>query len=177
MLSQRKYGAKGYSIMELLIVIAIIGVLIGIVLPNITQVKSKSRDAQVRSDVQLLKLALVKAREVNTNNTYPSTSGWACIKNSGTCWNGADSASPTVVSSISPYLPGAIVPVPPGSKSGEFRYDSYVYNSSVVPTAGYAQGPYLIWPQESAIKTADCNGWNAGLLSDGLYYCYEALPR
>lgn len=170
----------GFTLIELMVVIAIIGVLSAVVITSVSQAKSKSRDAQVRSDLQLLKLAFVRYRESGASPTYsyPSTSGvWKCLKTSGTCWSAPTySFDAAATSNISPYFPGGVVPKPPGTKSGEFRFDSYLYANPIVPTSGYQSGAYIVWPQESPISNADCRGWNRGLLSDGIYYCYERLP-
>ncbi len=175
-----KISFRGFTIIELLVVIAIIGLLTTIVVPSVRSVRSSGRDAQVRSDKQLIILALVKAREDQPDYLYPGTAGvYSCLKSgaASTCWRGGAQGHVALYNAITPYLPGNIVPVPPGTQSGEYRHDAYVFNPGPVsPNAGIPSGAYLIWPQEKPISNSDCNGWNAGQIETGLYYCYERLP-
>lgn len=176
---------KGFTLIELLVVIAIIGLIVAVVSVAINGAQSRGRDSKVRSDKQLIVLALVRAREADPNYQYPGVGGASsayCLKASGTCWNGAYSGNSTIATAISPYLTNGVIPKPPGTKSGEHRYDSYLYMpgpTSVNTVNGPKVGAWLVWPQEKPIP--DCNsGGDDGGTTDpgtGIYYCYEMLPK
>jgi general secretion pathway protein G len=66
-----KKHPKAFTLIELLIVIAIIGLLTAIVMTNLTTAKSKSRDAKRVSDVAQLQLSLELC--FDRANAYPAT--------------------------------------------------------------------------------------------------------
>ncbi len=64
----------GFTLLELLIVIVIIGILAVLIVPNLTAGPKRARDSQRKSDMRNVKTAL--ETYFNDNNTYPAT-GWA----------------------------------------------------------------------------------------------------
>ncbi|NBU33037.1 type II secretion system protein [bacterium] len=69
MLKTIKKAQQGFTIIELLIVIAIIGILAGLVLNNFQGAQAKARDVQRRADVNAIHGKLEEY--YNTNNGYP----------------------------------------------------------------------------------------------------------
>src|SRR3954462_7136387 len=67
----RKQG--GFTLLELLIVIVIIGILAVLIVPNLTNGPKRARDAQRKSDLRNIKTALESY--FNDNNAYPSAAG------------------------------------------------------------------------------------------------------
>lgn len=63
--------SKGFTLVELMVVIAIIAILTGIIVTNFTQAKAKARDAKRISDIANLQLAL--ALFFDRCNGYPPT--------------------------------------------------------------------------------------------------------
>jgi general secretion pathway protein G len=61
--------SKGFSLVELLVVISIIGLLMGIIIPNLNNAKANGRDARRVSDIKNIQLAL--ALYYNDNLHYP----------------------------------------------------------------------------------------------------------
>lgn len=168
---------SGFTIVEILTVLAIVAFLLSIVITSISTTRARSRDGQVRADKQALILALVRAKEADSNKQYPVTSGGGvCIKSSGTCWRGTYSGNSSVSNAIAPYVAGGIIPKPPGSVSGQYRHDAYVLYRPSSSFSGYpANSTFLIWPQEKNIQTSECNG-QVSQLDTGIWYCYEKLP-
>lgn len=59
----------GFTIMEVLVVIAIIGVLTAVVLPSISQTRAKNRDTEKIADLAVIQLGL--SSYYNQNRVYP----------------------------------------------------------------------------------------------------------
>lgn len=64
----------GFTLLELLIVIVIIGILAVLIVPNLISGPQRARDSQRKSDLRNIKTAL--ETYYNDNNTYPDASGW-----------------------------------------------------------------------------------------------------
>jgi prepilin-type N-terminal cleavage/methylation domain-containing protein len=73
---------KAFTLVELLIVIAIIGILAAVILISLNTARLKAQDTQVKSDVS----SLAKALEiVRVDRNLTATSGWmAVVKNTST---------------------------------------------------------------------------------------------
>ena len=69
----KKYSQKGFTIVELLIVIVVIGILAALVLNTFSGVQKRARDTQRQTDVN----AIATQLEVyyNDNGTYPLAAG------------------------------------------------------------------------------------------------------
>lgn len=65
---------KGFTLLELLVVISIIGMLSSVVMVSLSNAKAKARDAKLKSDFQNVALAMELYRE--TNNNYPGVGHW-----------------------------------------------------------------------------------------------------
>ena len=74
---------KGFTLVELLVVIGIIGVLASIIMVNLSSAKYRANDAKRKSDLKNLSLAL--SQYYNDNGNYPSTSDnwWGASLNAG----------------------------------------------------------------------------------------------
>lgn len=64
----------GFTLLELLIVIVIIGILALLIIPNITSAPKKARDTQRKTDMKAVQKALEEY--FVSNNVYPTTATW-----------------------------------------------------------------------------------------------------
>ena len=70
-------GGKGFTIIELLIVVAIIGILATLMLVSYSHTLKKSRDARRVSDIESVKLACNMFAD--KTGGYPNTSSWIVL--------------------------------------------------------------------------------------------------
>lgn len=76
---------SGFTLVELLIVIAILGVLAGLILANMSGARERARDAQRKSDLKQLQTALrMYYNDYQRNPTYYVQSGVYKIQHNGT---------------------------------------------------------------------------------------------
>jgi general secretion pathway protein G len=77
---------KGFSLIELLVVISIIGILIAILILNFDEARKQSRDKVRKSDLKALQLAIETYKA--QNGVYPSQASASCAVTDGTTWTG-----------------------------------------------------------------------------------------
>jgi len=84
---------RGFTLIEIVVVIAIIGILASVVIMNINEVKKKARDTQRESDLAQLQLALRLYFEVH--GTYRvNGGGWGGEGNGWTSYTNSDDSYP-----------------------------------------------------------------------------------
>jgi general secretion pathway protein G len=86
----------GFTLLELLIVVVIIGILAVLIIPNLLSGPAKVRDAQRKHDLLNIKTAL--ETYYNENNSYPTAGGASCTPSASSCLGNALASGPT------PYL-------------------------------------------------------------------------
>ncbi len=108
---------RGFTLIELMVVIAIIAILSGIIMASFSAAKSKSRDGQRISDIAQIQLAL--AGYFNQCNTYPATT---TLPSSGTTGTGC----PTGVN-LGTFI-GKIPTSPSGANQTTYAYSTGTSN-------------------------------------------------
>lgn len=143
-----KNKKKGFTIIELLVVVAIIGVLSGVVLGNLSTARAKTRNVNRVSDIDQINKAL-ELYAVGAK-AFPSTSGaWVCVKKACTHPTAGTAINPLTLltQALTPNI--SMIPTDPTFITG--IGDDYTYNSNVTPPfTGAVQGIYLSWVVERA---------------------------
>jgi len=68
--AQTKTGTKGFSLIELMVVVVIIGLLASMVIPNMTRMANRAKEATVKQNMHLLQTA-VEDFSVLSTGRYP----------------------------------------------------------------------------------------------------------
>ncbi len=128
---------KGFTVLELLVVIGIIGLLVALALVGLNRAREKSRDDSRISNIRVVQMAL---QEYHTAcREYPAELSGPVIP--------CDYAGV----SFSEFLP--VVPVNPGGTP--FQYFSYVDAGGGTACVGYHIGVELEIPDNAALNTDD----------------------
>ncbi|KKR42966.1 MAG: hypothetical protein UU10_C0005G0018 [Parcubacteria group bacterium GW2011_GWF1_40_6] len=165
-----KIKQKGFTLIELLVVVAIIGLLSSIVLTSVNSARKKARDARTLEDVRQITLALNMVRDASPTYSWPGVSGWQCLKASGSCWRNSYAGNSTIGNALLPFMPE--IPKTQNPNAGYYAYDSYLYNRAFPGAAGSPAGAYIIYALEGGDFSTKCNGFYAGQLETGYWYCY-----
>jgi prepilin-type N-terminal cleavage/methylation domain-containing protein len=165
-MNQSKEKMKGFTLVELLVVVAIIALLASIILASINTARAKSRDSRRLEDLHTMQIAL--DLYFNVNGSYPipfpyclpdpwnPVMGWASLHTGyTTCWT-------NLQTSLAPYI--KTLPQDPAPQNG----DDYFYGA-FKNGQGYE---LLTWLEVSKQKGALCypdQGDTLGI-NEG-YYC------
>ncbi len=76
-------NSKGFTLLELLIVIVIIGILAVLIIPNLASGPQRARDSQRKSDLRNIKTAL--ETYYNDSNSYPTAGAASCVPDASSC--------------------------------------------------------------------------------------------
>jgi prepilin-type N-terminal cleavage/methylation domain-containing protein len=102
--TSRNYKS-GFSLIELLVVISIIGILVSILILNFDEARKNSRDKVRKSELKSLQLAIETYK--SQNGVYPSQSSANCAVVDGATWTGPG-PQPAWATNCSDYIAGLV---------------------------------------------------------------------
>lgn len=166
----RHKNQKGFTLIEILVVIAIIGMLAGLVLLALNTTRSKSRDTKRQAEFKQIVTAM--SLYYNANASWPSSGGaWVCVgaPTAERCYSNTYTGLDSLVTALSTYLPTMPTTAADAGTSG---YNRFFYNSSVAAgafVAGSPAGAYMYRIKENPFGTDDCS--YTAIHPDKYYLC------
>jgi prepilin-type N-terminal cleavage/methylation domain-containing protein len=123
MLDKRKF-LKGFSLIELLVVISIIGILVAILVLNFDEARKHSRDSVRKSDLQALQLAIELYK--SQNGVYPAR---GCGATTGWVGPGPNPWGPNCSEYIAGLVPDYIAALPTDPNQEQDSGKGYLYTT------------------------------------------------
>jgi prepilin-type N-terminal cleavage/methylation domain-containing protein len=117
-MDKRKYQVKGFTIVELLIVIVVIGILAAITMVTYTGITQRANYAKEQSDISSINKLIQEYYA--TNESYPNTGG----SGSWVGWNEQKDFIPGIVPTYASSIPNIT-----NGTGGDSYNDSYLYTS------------------------------------------------
>jgi prepilin-type N-terminal cleavage/methylation domain-containing protein len=166
---KKTLSKKGFTLIELMVVVAIIALLTGIVTVNLTKSRGKARDAKRVSDLGQLQLALELV--FDRCNQYPQVNPMiATISTATVCTkNGTQISINTFISTI---------PVQQSAGSGDTTY--YRYGTNIPYAAGstdYVLATRLENPSEVLTDDVDATTYTVTCTDTAPNYNYCVKPQ
>lgn len=117
---RKKDLTKGFTIVELLIVIVIIGILAAITIVAYNGIQNRAFNARVQSDIKNVQKIVENYNAIN--GSYPSTGGLSTVRTDANCTGGSQQAD--WIPSVAESLPQSSANSGIGSQRGCYMYSS-----------------------------------------------------
>lgn len=147
----KERGLKGFTLVELLVTITIIGILATIGVATYTRVQARARDGRRKADMATIQNALEMYASEN-NGSYPSRAGWA-RSTDGDDW--IPNLRPTFIKAI---------------PKETYHQTSYPYQYRNDGTSQACTGGYLL---RAYLETEGGQSCSCGSYGGGGWYCVE----
>jgi type IV pilus assembly protein PilA len=144
-------SSKGFTLIELMIVVAIIGILAAIAIPNFLQYQLKSKQAEAKTN-----LGAIRTSEISFNGEHgcylavplwPATAAVAGTKAAAIAWVGPPApAAPRVGVSFCQTPPGGAAPISLGNGFTELGYAATGNVSFRYAVDNVTNGPGVVTP-------------------------------
>lgn len=124
--------SKGFTLVEILIVVIILGILAAIVIPQFTQASTEARVSNLRTNLQTIRSQLLLYKMQHDNEAYPGDE-FVVQMTTYTDPDGAAVATPDATHTLGPYLQS--IPVNPMSGVNDVRIVSGAATAFAAPAA------------------------------------------
>lgn len=153
-MKNKSLKSRGFTLIELMVVIAIIGMLSSVVIASLNSARIKARNVARNSEVEQLRSAFGLGADSN-GNLPSSGGGYACV--SSNCYEGW---SPYVANSGVDAVTAPFIKKPTDPTGGTRGYGGFLYfdPSTWGGTAAFPSGYYLNWLLEVVAVTTDVCG-------------------
>jgi type II secretion system protein G len=156
-----KFFARGFTLVELMVVVAIMAILAAIVYSNIGGASPKARDAERQADIRNLQTAIEQYKL--KNGRYPAMG----------CTPGGDqiSAEDDCITYVADLAPAFITVLPKDTKRGTAPGYSYVTNTDGTSYKVMAQGTVESETVTSAHSFKRCENSGVGICTATIEVC------
>ena len=121
---------SGFTLVEILIVVVILGILAAIVIPQFSQASTEARESSVKSNLQMLR-SQIELYKIQHLEALPTVANLVTQMTTVTDLNGGDWATTGIGSALGPYM--RVVPNNPytaGSTVGADNTFDWVYDAA-----------------------------------------------
>lgn len=160
----KHFTQKGFTIVELLIVIVVIGILAAISIVAFSGVQDRSRDARTQSDIKNV-YTIVEKYAADNDGVYPSTGGLSVVRSDDNCFAGT--SQPDWVPGVTETLPQS---TPNSGKGRSGLGGCYLYSSDGASYIISAWNMKNAGPNTSVMYRR-LGYREASLLNSNAYYC------
>ncbi|MDO8511680.1 MAG: type II secretion system protein [bacterium] len=160
-MQDKNKNKKGFTLIELMVVIGIIGILSSLILVSLNLARSRARDGQRRNDIKQIMTAL--ELYYASNGEYPNTSNGVGKSSSpnDTWFTSSDSSWATFTAKLAPYLS---LPKDPKQSASGWPGTANTYGYSYFSLKEYGcqnQNYMLVYRLENT----------SGIMSPGVTFC------
>ncbi len=141
---------KGFTLIELMVVVVIIGILAAIAIPNFISMQRRAKEASVKNNMHTLQLAA---------EDFATLSEGIYSADCGQTVNGATGGVINLLQSISGGLQQGLAPVPPNNLLPTTYTNPVVAANNSFDSPAVAFAPPIAWPW--AANVAGCCAYNA----------------
>jgi general secretion pathway protein G len=128
----KRYAKKGFTLVEILIVVIILGILAAIVIPQFTQASTEARISNLKTNLQTIRSQLLLYKMQHDNESYPGAEFVdQMIKYTNPA--GEVNDTPDATHTLGPYLQS--IPINPVSNSNAVRIVSGASTAFAAPDA------------------------------------------
>jgi general secretion pathway protein G len=109
---------KGFTLVEILIVVIILGILAAIVIPQFTQASTQAKESNLKTNLQTIRSQLLLYKMQHDAEAYPGAT-FVAQMTTYTSSAGVTSTTPTATCNLGPYLQS--IPANPASNLNTLR--------------------------------------------------------
>ena len=128
----KRYAKKGFTLVEILIVVIILGILAAIVIPQFTQASTEARISNLKTNLQTIRSQLLLYKMQHDAEAYPDAN-FETQMTQYTDPQGGVSATPDATHTLGPYLQA--IPINPVSNLNTVRVVTGAATAFAAPAA------------------------------------------